>query len=100
MANKKTPKYLFSAPYKIGFAQNGVFWPVSGDFCRNSREFHLAFGEPNRNQHKKLRNSCAEHGKRLKNRSLNPKIGVAENRKIAPIYGNKFTILERSVMYG
>jgi hypothetical protein len=74
--------YLFSAPYKIGFVSKRRFWLVGGDFCRNSRKFQLAFGDPNRNQHKKLRNSCAGHGKRLKNRSLNPKIGVAENRYI------------------
>jgi hypothetical protein len=72
--------YLFSAPYKTGFAQNGILGLVGGDFCRNSRGFHLAFGELNRGRHKNLRNSCAKREKRLKNCSLNPFPVVAENK--------------------
>ena len=74
--------YLFSAPYKIGFAQNGIFWLVDGDFCQNSRGFHLAYGKLNQDQHKK-REILAQNAKNgSKNRSINPEIGVAENRYI------------------
>jgi hypothetical protein len=54
---------LFSAPYQIGFAQNGIFGRVSGDFCRNFRGFHLVFGKLNPEQHKKLRIPCVKHEK-------------------------------------
>jgi hypothetical protein len=72
--------YLFSAPYKIGFAQNGNFGLSSAIFAKIPADSIFLLANRTRISMK----SCEILAHNMKNgsktTSLNPKIGVAENR--------------------